>query len=607
MGVQPFIRARVVNRTKELTHIHLNELQLQPLSRTNWIASIEKKLIKKILIIIFKMSGSQYGSFHSPSSSTNASILDLFGTQPTTATKSTADDEFGDFVTSPSSSSFPTFISPSVPIRPETAPIKKPTEQDNRNPKQYSIQSQINDLSQAPSQPIRFGQHFNPNGKVVTAKWDEVISARRGPQNSKGVAVSAVPKQNDSNLHHGRVARKSGSMPRDRPVSLIDTKRDPDDWSPEVNIMTPKNKNRFSFAGLDILTPTQLSIPSNTVSTPTNNDFNDWEPVQIEKKANTTTALAPSQDSVQDRTLQTTIDNGPASDDWDSFGDFQDGGSSVSSPVVASSLKDTINEQRKITVPMAPTIPSHDWSTSFSASSPVAPKLTNKSQKTPLSVPDNDQKQEIDYSETFGDFQSPITMPSINKSDSTKSISSVEQNSLPPPPFDNIPEPSALLHLFQTNVLPLLPAFFTSLVPLPYSLRKRALSHTRTRHFLAGFLATFQVCILIMAGRHRRLSNPEDYAAVDRASRETLRIWAEDVVPRLGSANLKVEELGNVHARGPAPDGEKTCVLCGLAATEDIRMNVTKNDNWKVWSEKEGIGHVNCLEFWRNRAAYGIE
>lgn len=105
-------------------------------------------------------------------------------------------DDFGDFVdftppppVPPKQPEFTNKVSTGtnnevlVPLN--NGAVQKSSHKEDTRPSNYNIQGQINELGTA-KDPIRFGQHLsssqtNGNG-IVTAKWENIISSRPGPQ-----------------------------------------------------------------------------------------------------------------------------------------------------------------------------------------------------------------------------------------------------------------------------------------------------------------------------------------------------------------------------------------------------------------------------------------
>ncbi|KAK9387693.1 hypothetical protein V1515DRAFT_615257 [Lipomyces mesembrius] len=79
------------------------------------------------------------------------------------------------------------------------------------------------------------------------------------------------------------------------------------------------------------------------------------------------------------------------------------------------------------------------------------------------------------------------------------------QATRPPPPTTAVsPKPEFLLSLFESNLFPLPLPLFHELAPLPFPLKRRVLSHPKTKKFFASLLSGAQVAVRICAGRKRR-------------------------------------------------------------------------------------------------------
>ncbi|KAK9374384.1 uncharacterized protein V1513DRAFT_446226 [Lipomyces chichibuensis] len=199
--------------------------------------------------------------------------------------------------------------------------------------------------------------------------------------------------------------------------------------------------------------------------------------------------------------------------------------------------------------------------------------------------------------------QKPTTMIAkdlLDTSDDFESWQDVEdtqhQATRPPQPTTVVlPKPEFLLSLFESNLFPLPLPLFQELAPLPFPLKRRVLSHPKTKKFFASLLSGAQVAVRICAGRKRRGGRFE----ADREAREVARLWK---VLRERIAGVGMRELPYIDAsfvfREYTGDKSDLCLVCGVARHENVR-GCTSMDPWDL----ENGGHRACIKWWAHEKA----
>lgn len=160
------------------------------------------------------------------------------------------------------------------------------------------------------------------------------------------------------------------------------------------------------------------------------------------------------------------------------------------------------------------------------------------------------------------------------------------------------PSSETLLIYMHENILPFIEtALLKKLGLLTYQLRKRALAHSKTKEFVAGYVELLQVANRIMVGRHRRT---QSFSKSDREARQVERIW-QSLVSRVKAITQDPSTLPQLSATVAYPvdnSSSQKCPLCGLYKTEFIK-GLPKPS----WAEK---GHKTCLAFWEHRKLFGV-
>ncbi|KAJ8098758.1 hypothetical protein POJ06DRAFT_239629 [Lipomyces tetrasporus] len=160
----------------------------------------------------------------------------------------------------------------------------------------------------------------------------------------------------------------------------------------------------------------------------------------------------------------------------------------------------------------------------------------------------------------------------------------------PQPATVAVPKPEFLLPLFESNLFPLPLPLFQELAPLPFPLKRRVLSHPKTKKFFASLLCGAQVAVRICAGRKRRGGRFE----ADREAREIARVW-KSLRERIAGVGMR--ELPSIDAsfvlREYEGDKSDLCLVCGVARHEDVR-GCTMASGWDF----ENRGHMACIKWW---------
>ncbi|KAK9237383.1 hypothetical protein V1525DRAFT_404210 [Lipomyces kononenkoae] len=164
-----------------------------------------------------------------------------------------------------------------------------------------------------------------------------------------------------------------------------------------------------------------------------------------------------------------------------------------------------------------------------------------------------------------------------------------------PPPTAAVPKPEFLLPLFESNLFPLPLPLFQELAPLPFPLKRRVLSHPKTRKFFGGLLAGVQVAVRICAGRKRRGGRFE----ADREARQIAREWKilRERIAGVGMRELPVIDASFIF-REYAGDISDLCLVCGVARHEKVRGCTTES----LWDMENG-GHAACIKWWAHEKA----
>ncbi|KAK9356663.1 hypothetical protein V1523DRAFT_400990 [Lipomyces doorenjongii] len=186
----------------------------------------------------------------------------------------------------------------------------------------------------------------------------------------------------------------------------------------------------------------------------------------------------------------------------------------------------------------------------------------------------------------------------LDTSDDVKPWQDVEgtqhQATRPPPTTAILPKPEFLLSLFESNLFPLPLPLFHELAPLPFPLKRRVLSHPKTKKFFASLLSGAQVAVRICAGRKRRGGRFE----ADREAREIARLWK---VLRERIAGVGMRDLPYIDAsfvfREYTGDKSDLCLVCGVARHENVR-GCTES----LWDHENG-GHMACIKWWAHEKA----
>ncbi|KAK9448914.1 uncharacterized protein V1518DRAFT_416676 [Limtongia smithiae] len=198
-----------------------------------------------------------------------------------------------------------------------------------------------------------------------------------------------------------------------------------------------------------------------------------------------------------------------------------------------------------------------------------------------------DNNADSDF-EAWPDFASSTTTSrSQTPAQATRLATSSPQPAVPPPDF--------LLTLFEADLFPLPLPLFNDLAPLPFPLKRRILSHPKTRQFFEGIIIGVQVAIRICAGRKRRGGKFD----ADREAREVARQW-RSLRERIAGAGVR--DLPNVDAsftlRPYAGDPVELCLVCGTGRFEQIR-GCTGDAAW----DPDNGGHVPCIRWWVHEKA----
>ncbi|KAK9322752.1 hypothetical protein V1517DRAFT_322341 [Lipomyces orientalis] len=160
----------------------------------------------------------------------------------------------------------------------------------------------------------------------------------------------------------------------------------------------------------------------------------------------------------------------------------------------------------------------------------------------------------------------------------------------PQPATVAVPKPEFLLSLFESNLFPLPLPLFQELAPLPFPLKRRVLSHPKTKKFFASLLCGAQVAVRICAGRKRRGGKFE----ADREAREIARVW-KSLRERIAGVGMR--ELPSIDAsfvlREYEGDKSDLCLVCGVARHENVR-GCTMASGWDF----ENGGHMACIKWW---------
>ncbi|KAK9318169.1 hypothetical protein V1522DRAFT_397376 [Lipomyces starkeyi] len=169
------------------------------------------------------------------------------------------------------------------------------------------------------------------------------------------------------------------------------------------------------------------------------------------------------------------------------------------------------------------------------------------------------------------------------------------QATRPPRPTTAVlPKPEFLLSLFESNLFPLPLPLFQELAPLPFPLKRRVLTHPKTKKFFASLLAGAQVAVRICAGRKRRGGRFE----ADREAREVARLWK---ILRERIAGVGMRELPYIDAsfvfREYTGDKSDLCLVCGVARHENVR-----GCSMDLW-DHENRGHMACIKWWAHEKA----
>lgn len=364
-------------------------------------------------------------------------------------------------------------------------------------------------------------------------------------------------------------------------------------------------------------------------------------------------------------TATATATSVPTNNDDDDFGDFVDSSSNSGSPLTgshphASSASGSLPVPVSLSASFSPISPFTSDSNSISPNiahdaAPLAsdPVHTIQKDSTTDTISSHNPKLQLSASSTHDNATHERLIDSTTSSIPSKLADASPTNlssAMPPAPlaeehhddstsgdnvpspFDNIPNSTELITLFNDTVLHFVDQLFQKLVPLPYALKKRVLANIATKKFLDGYLATIQVGVMVLEGRYRRLrrdgpgKQPTSGGGMtapthhdpecERAAREFVRIWTAEIVPRLRTAGLRPVELTRVpvgvDATTPTPTTTpitlsppaSTCVVCGL--TRDEQPSVYLLPRRMRWEEKSGPGHLTCLRFWAHRDIYGI-
>lgn len=156
-------------------------------------------------------------------------------------------------------------------------------------------------------------------------------------------------------------------------------------------------------------------------------------------------------------------------------------------------------------------------------------------------------------------------------------------------------KPEALLPLFKSNFFPLPATLFQDLAPLPYPLKRRVLSHAKTKAFFDNMLSGVHIALRICAGRRRRGGHYE----ADREARETSRLW-KDLAHRLSGVGLT--NLPNIDSAYLLPkflgDPRELCIVCGVGAFEKVK-GATIESKWNNLKR----GHGSCTNWWEHEQA----
>ncbi|KAK9366631.1 hypothetical protein V1509DRAFT_629115 [Lipomyces kononenkoae] len=163
------------------------------------------------------------------------------------------------------------------------------------------------------------------------------------------------------------------------------------------------------------------------------------------------------------------------------------------------------------------------------------------------------------------------------------------------PPTSAIPKPEFILPLFESNLFPLPLPLFQELAPLPFPLKRRVLSHPKTKKFFTGLLTGVQVAVRICAGRKRRGGKFD----ADREARQIAREWK---ILRERIAGVGMRELPFIDAsfvfREYTGDKSDLCLVCGVARHEKVKGCTTES----LWDLENG-GHAACIKWWAHEKA----
>lgn len=162
-----------------------------------------------------------------------------------------------------------------------------------------------------------------------------------------------------------------------------------------------------------------------------------------------------------------------------------------------------------------------------------------------------------------------------------------------PNPSGSIPPPHVLLPLFRSGIWSTIPSFLTLLTPLDYPLRRRVLSHGKTKEYINGVKESARVAGRVMAGRTVRSSLPK----ATKEARETERVW-HDLLPRLRAVAGHDMPVLRADLTVSADVVGQACVLCGVSKKEKLNFGEGR---------RVEILHVDGLEWHRSCRAWWVQ
>lgn len=168
----------------------------------------------------------------------------------------------------------------------------------------------------------------------------------------------------------------------------------------------------------------------------------------------------------------------------------------------------------------------------------------------------------------------------------------------------DIPPPGDVLEFYYNHILHAVDGFFSKMVSLSYSQRRRVLTQSKTKHFFDNYCVVIRIAGMVMMGRMRTAIDAAQRTKANRRAKDVVWIWNQ-LAQRLKTMGLtqKLPVLDETYTLPEAHDGP-FCLLCGLSKTEKFPREEGDVMQWTNNTDLQFHGHVQCLALWQNKSIF---